>query len=214
MRHLFLLREFFNVYAYILMAKVHWPPREKIIIKMFDLIAATSNLKTFRILDIGCGPGQLVETITGRNLTYLGIDNNPDMINYCLDRYAGNPGIDFSTDDFTREAFQIGKNDIVVVNGVAHHLNDTLMEILLKKALSCHLLIIVDHLREQPHLSVRNCVPFILQSLDRGKFVRMYSYFTSLKNYTLVHSEEFPVRMAGFPCWTHFCNVYKPDKST
>jgi SAM-dependent methyltransferase len=74
-----------------------------------------------RILDIGCGLGEILEFLPA--VQYLGIDMNPRYISYARKHFGG------------RGEFMVGKVgkdthigmsgfDIVLLNGILHHLSD------------------------------------------------------------------------------------------
>ena len=202
---------YLSVYIYLLLSKVHWKPREKVIEIILDKISEEFGNKKYRIVDIGCGPGLLVKVVEKKGFYYLGIDNNLNSIEFCQEIYSDKSMAEFTVDNIEDDSIQFTKNDIIVLNGVAHHLNDFQMNNLLKKALPCFAIIIADHLRKSPNLSLINFFPLILQNLDRGKFIRLYNKFDSLSNYTLYYSEEFAIGVAGITFWTYFCNFYRSN---
>lgn len=205
-----ILFRYIGMYIYLFMSKIHWGPREKAIMNMLDKISEAFDSKRCRIVDIGCGPGLLAKLVKKRGFNYLGLDNNLYLIQYCQEVYSDESGIEFTSDGFDGDSIQFTKNDIIILNGVVHHLDDSQMDFLLKKTSLCFAVIIADHLRKSPNLSLSNFLPFILQSLDRGKFVRLYKYFENFNNYNLNYSEEFSISVVSITFWTYFCNFYKP----
>jgi ubiquinone/menaquinone biosynthesis C-methylase UbiE len=91
--------------------------------KLVDIVAQSlerSQVKNPRILDLGCGPGSLVNhlrQIPGAHLT--GVDLVPEMIRAAQERY---PDIDFLIDDAESLSFPDASFDLVLCSGVLHHL--------------------------------------------------------------------------------------------
>lgn len=76
-----------------------------------------------RILDIGCGTGEVVRYLAGT--TYVGFDHHPPYIEYAR-RIFGNRGR-FVLGDVADHLPELeGQFDLVMANGVLHHLDDTL----------------------------------------------------------------------------------------
>ena len=85
-----------------------------------EYIRATAGA---RVLDIGCGPADILEYLP-RDVDYTGFDTSPQYIESAKARFASR-GRFFCADVGTRVG-QTGRNfDIVLANGVLHHLNDT-----------------------------------------------------------------------------------------
>ncbi len=75
-----------------------------------------------RILDIGCGPGDIVEHLPN-NTEYLGFDMSPVYINAARKRFGGRANFICQQldEDIIKEQELF---DIVIAIGVLHHLND------------------------------------------------------------------------------------------
>lgn len=73
------------------------------------------------VLDIGCGPGDILDSLP--NTRYVGVDLSPEYIREARERY-GSRGefVCRSVSDLVVE--QAGAFDIVLANGVLHHLDD------------------------------------------------------------------------------------------
>ncbi|WP_439628050.1 class I SAM-dependent methyltransferase [Gemmata sp.] len=84
-----------------------------------------------RVLDIGCGPGDILDSLPGTR--YVGVDLSPEYIREARERYG--PRGEFvcrSVSDLVVE--HAGSFDIVLANGVLHHLDDTEADSLLAVA--------------------------------------------------------------------------------
>ncbi|MGZ5322181.1 MAG: class I SAM-dependent methyltransferase [Solirubrobacterales bacterium] len=73
-----------------------------------------------RILDMGCGPGELLRLMPGTD--YLGFDLNPTYIDAARKRF-GDLG-EFRCADVTTADFEGRRFDVVTAHGLLHHLDD------------------------------------------------------------------------------------------
>ena len=73
-----------------------------------------------RILDLGCGPGDLVELLP--EVEYLGVDRNPDYIRAASAR--AHPGAEFRCADVRTVELPAAGFDAVIAVGLMHHLAD------------------------------------------------------------------------------------------
>jgi len=76
-----------------------------------------------RVLDIGCGPGEIVRYLG--QVDYTGVDRNASYIEYAAEHFSGLgkfvcADVADHIDEFT------GEFDIVTANGLLHHLDDDL----------------------------------------------------------------------------------------
>ncbi|MDR2858162.1 MAG: class I SAM-dependent methyltransferase [Novosphingobium sp.] len=85
-----------------------------------------------RIIDIGCGPGHIVRHLP-RGIDYIGLDIDRPSIDYASARF-GNCGC-FQMRFFDAAAVdELGPVDIVMMNGVMHHIGDADLEATLVNA--------------------------------------------------------------------------------
>jgi len=92
-----------------------------------------------RILDIGCGTGEYVDIIDRfcTDYTYCGFDSEAAYIDAARTRYASRPALQFSAQILTEDMMQdLGAFDIVLAMGVMHHMDDGLVNALLRLAKS------------------------------------------------------------------------------
>jgi trans-aconitate methyltransferase len=73
-----------------------------------------------RILDVGCGPGQLTKKIADTGATVLGVDSSPEMIGQARQNY---PALKFGLQDVTRMTFD-AEFDAVFSNATLHWVED------------------------------------------------------------------------------------------
>lgn len=77
--------------------------------------------RTPRILDLGCGTGELASVFLKAGYGYVGIDIAPDRIAYALKTY---PRGKFHVMDAGALQYADGYFDQILVTGVLHHLSD------------------------------------------------------------------------------------------
>jgi SAM-dependent methyltransferase len=73
-----------------------------------------------RVLDLGCGPGELVPYLGGTE--YIGVDLSGDYIARARELFPGSP--EFRVGDATAPPNDLGQFDLVVAFGVVHHIDD------------------------------------------------------------------------------------------
>ena len=89
----------------------------------------------YKVVDIGCGPGDVLPYLP-EGIEYIGFDPSEAYITLATSRFADRPGTtflrgiaaDFANDPRFREA------DVVLCNGVLHHLDDREVEGVLRFA--------------------------------------------------------------------------------
>lgn len=74
------------------------------------------------LLDVGCGPGVMVPYL--KSVKYYGIDINPRYIEKSLKKYSS-ADVSFKCADVSEiGGLESRKYDIIMMNGVLHHLSD------------------------------------------------------------------------------------------
>ena len=146
------------------------------------LINSYAGIKNgYRILDIGCGTGYITKYLPS-NVTYVGFDVSPIYIKYAEKRYI-NQNYSFNCEYLTKETLsRYEKFDIVMMNGLIHHLNDIDSKNILNLAKYC--------LNESGTVvGIDGCfkenLDFITMWMlknDRGVFVRNKKDYESLFN--------------------------------
>lgn len=85
--------------------------------ELFDLL---DPQRGERIVDLGCGAGQLTSRIAGRGASVIGIDRSPEMIAQARENF---PELDFRVCDATRFRVE-AQVDAVFSNAVLHWVKD------------------------------------------------------------------------------------------
>ncbi|MEO5952577.1 MAG: class I SAM-dependent methyltransferase, partial [Chloroflexia bacterium] len=74
-----------------------------------------------RILDLGCGTGELAAVFLKKGYTYVGIDIEAERIQYAAKTFKKGK---FHVMDASKIAYPTGHFDQILVTGVLHHLSD------------------------------------------------------------------------------------------
>ena len=132
-----------------------------------------------RILDIGCGAADILNFLPA--VEYIGIDMNDNYIQSAIRKYR-DKGL-FLCKTIGKDTLNFNsKFDIIMANGVLHHLNDEEAIALYKLAAHCisstGRVITIDPCFEANQSKL---VKFII-SQDRGKFVRTRDDFLKLSS--------------------------------
>jgi SAM-dependent methyltransferase len=191
------------VQLYRLGCLIHWAPRERAIRAMLSRLPDDLR-RHARLIDVGSGLGQLSALAQSLGLGYVGLEPDADLRQAAM---AAHPSARFEALGAEDLGSVVRDGDIVILNGVAHHLPDPLFESALAHARKGRALVVCDHLlaKGQTHALAR-----WLQSRDQGKFVRPYEKLRALPGFDQSSSEFFPIGPLGLPFWTYFCNVHLP----
>lgn len=193
--------------AYRAGAAVHWRPRQAALERALAVAEAQGTGPGARLLDVGCGLGQLALLAARRGYRYLGLDPDPAMLEYARAHSRGQ-GAAFALADARGAEAVLEADDLVVLNGVAHHLDDDDLAALTAAARRARGLILLDHWRRAGQIP--RWTRF-LQDHDRGRHVRDDAAFAALPGFRLVSSEVFPIGLLGVRLWLYFCNYYRPE---
>ena len=94
---------------------------------MLELIDAASIPEGAKVLDIGCGPGEMVVDLARRGFDLWGVDISESMIDIARERVDSANDIEtavhLNTGDIERLTFQDGMFDLVVAAGVVEYLD-------------------------------------------------------------------------------------------
>jgi SAM-dependent methyltransferase len=192
-------------YIFVLHTGVHWTPRENAFCRAITKIRSKHHIN--KVVDVGCGHALLYPAIKRLGLSYTGADISMQLLERARAKY---PEAEFILSSAESLPLTIGPQDIVVLNGVVHHLDDTTLSKLLSDCQNCLGLIVLDHRRDKEFLNRPMILPRFLQWADRGSYVRPYSFFDNLNGFTRKATENFEISILGIRAWPYFCNVYEP----
>jgi len=146
------------------------------------LIASNTELKPgFRVLDVGCGYGNLLEYLP-KKINYLGVDISQIYIDYAKKRYSSRGR--FICADVTKLVLKEEKFDIIFINSLFHHLSDSKVKKLLEslKTFIEKETIVVS--ADPVYLENSSFLARFFASQDRGKYVRKKEgYLNLIKKY-------------------------------
>ena len=181
---------------YQLLARLHWSDREREIASL--LRAHWPDLTGHsRILDVGCGPGWLARTATSLGMSYLGVDPSPPDGDSRFRRGTARDVVG-----------SIGPADIVVLNGVAHHLDDAEFKDATQACVAAKGLIICDHARDHATSTPSR----LMQRLDRGRHVRDLDRLLDIHGMRCLETRRFPIRLGGIAVWDYVAAAFKPEQ--
>jgi 2-polyprenyl-3-methyl-5-hydroxy-6-metoxy-1,4-benzoquinol methylase len=167
MKFLLLNPSYLHVYFYLLHSILHWQEREDAILEIIKKSGIDTKKEKFRIVDFGCGPGMLVNAAIKNGFGYLGVDADPYSIDYSRQKYAEeNANFLISKEP---GSIAVNSKDIIVLNGVMHHLDDNTAQRLLSFFLPARLVIIADHYSESENSGL---VQF-LQNMDEENMLEI-----------------------------------------
>jgi SAM-dependent methyltransferase len=130
-----------------------------------------------RVLDVGCGPGFVIDYLPKVN--YVGTDLDKRYIDYALKHY-GNRGNFHCVELNAQNIESFGKFDLILLNGVLHHIDDS--------GVSKLLMLLRSVLKDSGRLmTLDGCITESMASIsrfllrhDRGQFVRDESAYVKL----------------------------------
>ena len=145
-------------------------------IKAFNQYVDLNNVK--RIFDIGCGPGHFSETIS-KDIDYIGFDTDQNYIDYANKHFGGSAR--FFNRIFDKTAIrEFGNPDLIIMNGVLHHLNDETFKIIASDAAASLNKNGILYTLDGCYTDNQNIITKFLLDNDRGGFVRNSSEYNSL----------------------------------
>jgi SAM-dependent methyltransferase len=130
-----------------------------------------------RVLDIGCGPGYVVEYF--KDPEYVGFDIEPSYIEYAKRRYGSKHEFYCQWfDEETRRKFE--PFDVVLMTGVIHHLSDDDAARMLTLAKTClkangHFVAL-----ESCYQDGQSAIAKFLLANDRGEYIRTQPSYEKL----------------------------------
>jgi len=193
-----------QVSIYLAISLLHWPPRLSTILESLDFIQQQKSFKEFnRIIDIGCGPGRLSVSAIERGFSYVGIDNNKKYIDYCKKVFS-HSNIKFILGDAST-CFPSSPSDIVIMNGIMHHLKDQQIFQIIEMCKQSRAFIVSDHLH---NVGKDQAIVRLLQRLDRGKYIRKYQTYEQFFREKSAMSVFYPINVMGVLFWNYFTDVY------
>lgn len=93
-----------------------------------------------KVVDIGCGPGHAARLLPD-DVDYVGFDISPDYVEHAKSLHAGNPRRSFlvgTAEHFIQDLPEAMREaDLVIINGVLHHLEDEEAVTALRLARAC-----------------------------------------------------------------------------
>jgi hypothetical protein len=194
---------------YQLHSLVHWRPRANAALRALQELKARNN-NVSRVLDVGAGPGLFRKEAEMLGINYLGIEPNRAFHREFPTSGASDSAAAVVDGTATDIARYITDNDVVLLNGVAHHLSDAIFLQFLDDARRGSSMVILDHDSRLSSNKLCAFIPRVLQRLDAGKFVRPLSAFKDFSGWKLRTLRTFDISVFGLPIWPYFVATYEP----
>ena len=135
-----------------------------------------------RILDLGCGTGDILDCISGE-AEYVGIDNNSRYIDQDKVRFGERKTASFYCTDLNVYAKESKRKfDMILMTGVIHHISDKEVEMVMdniKTLLDCKGVFIS---LDACYVKKMNPIAKLLCRLDRGQYVRYKEQYLDIMN--------------------------------
>lgn len=131
-----------------------------------------------RVFDIGCGPGHVVKYLP-KEVDYVGFDTDARYIKFANQKF-GNYGR-FINRPFDRSVADIyGQPDLILMNGVLHHLDDPTARIIIEDSAAVLSKYGVFFAIDGCYSPGQSFLSRFLLDQDRGNFVRTKAEYQSL----------------------------------
>lgn len=96
-------------------------------------VKGLSRDRPLRVLDLGCGPGRITPLLTLDANFVVGVDISQSFIDYAQREGKGNRLIEYTCADFLQDDWEEKVYDVVVVQGVLHHIHPPKRESLVNR---------------------------------------------------------------------------------
>lgn len=170
------------------------------------IIKVNIKKKNLNILDIGCGPAEIIDHIP--ECKYYGYDIDKRSIAYAKKKYS-NKNYHFFCKKFeSKEIKKLPKFDFVILFGILHHLNNSQAKNILalcKKRMKKNSKLLTE---DPIFIKNQNFIAKFLISKDRGKNVREKKGYLNLLN-TQFKKLKFRILRQPFIPYTWFTTVCK-----
>ena len=170
------------------------------------IIKVNIKKKNLNILDIGCGPAEIIDHIP--ECKYYGYDIDKRSISYAKKKYS-NKNYHFFCKKFeSKEIKKLPKFDFVILFGILHHLNNSQAKNILalcKKRMKKNSKLLTE---DPIFIKNQNFIAKFLISKDRGKNVREKKGYLNLLN-TQFKKLKFKTLHQPFIPYTWFTTVCK-----
>ena len=156
------------------------------------------------VLDVGCGPGVMVEPLLERGCRFFGIDPSKGMIEECRKHFGALERAQFDVGSAERISFPDASFDVVLSMGVLERVPDcdAALREFARVLVPGGLLIVTLANRHSPHFLCRDHVVYPLVSLVRPAYYRLRGKPVPALNpgHTLYAPRPFAQRISRLGC--------------
>lgn len=147
------------------------------------------------IIDLGCGGGDMLALLARKfskengELKFIGIDANPNIIDFARKNIAGNSGIKFESVNILSDNFRSKTFDIAIATLFFHHFSSAqLVDILKNLYARCSIGMVINDLHRHPlaYYSIK----FLTQMFSKSSMVKFDAPLSVLRGFSRAELEE------------------------
>jgi 2-polyprenyl-3-methyl-5-hydroxy-6-metoxy-1,4-benzoquinol methylase len=141
--------------------------------------------QSFTLVDLGCGSGKMLGILSKKfaSLQLLGVDANPNIVEFALNNNTSPDRIQFTADDVFSDEFNRREFDIAAATLFFHHFSDEQLIGILKNLMKqCRIGIVINDLHR--HWFAYWSIRFLTRMFSRSSMVKFDAPVSVLRGFT------------------------------